>query len=215
MSRPWVRIFTILLAVGFIYVVLLGLGLTGGKRGKAPKRVEVLNDFENPTTDLQWDTGGYVTVETSTENITHGKRSARMSFLLPQQFFPTPTPGVDWKPTVKISHKTVTELTQYDWSTWDTLNVDVFNPGDAPVSAILTITDAKGFKCDEPLSFMPKKVTNAAVSISALKKERLDLTSIDSLSIQPDVTNAKEPVELYFDYLRLEGEPIVASKKKK
>ena len=215
MRRTWVRVLIILLAIAFVYVVLLGLGLTGHKRGKAPKRVEVLNDFEDPTTDLQWDNGGYVPVETSTENLTHGKRSAHMTFLLPQQFFPTPTPGIEWKPTVKISHKTVTELTQYDWSDWDTLNVDVFNPGDTPVSAVLSVTDAKGFKCDAPLVFLPKKVSNAAVSISVLKKERLDLTSIDSLSIQPDVSNAKEPVELYFDYLRLEGEPVVPSKKKK
>jgi hypothetical protein len=215
MRRNWVLVLTILLAVAFIYVVLMGLGLTGRKHGKAPIRVEVLNDFEDPTTDLQWETGGYVTVETSTENLTHGKRSAHMTFLLPQQFFPTPTPGIEWKPSVKLSHKTVTELTQYDWSAWDTLNVDVFNPGDAPVSAILTVTDARGFKCDAPLLFLPKKVTNAAVSISVLKKERLDLASIDSLSIQPNVGDAKEPVELYFDYLRLEGEPLVAAKKKK
>jgi hypothetical protein len=215
MRRPWVLFLSIILALGFIYVILLGLGLTGSKKGKSPKRVEVLNDFENPATDLQWSTGGYVTVETSTENQTHGKRSAHMVFLLPQQFFPTPTPGADWKPSVKISHKTVTELTQYDWSDWDTLNLDVFNPGETPVTTVLTVTDAKGFKYDTSLVFLPKKVTNAAVTLSLLKKERLDLTSVDSLSLQPDVTNAKDPVELYLDYLRLEGEPVVASKKKK
>jgi hypothetical protein len=215
MRRPWVRIIGILLAVCFVYILLMGLGLTGRKRGKSPKRVEVLNDFENPTSDLQWLTGGYVTVETSTENLTHGKRSAHMSFLLPRQFFPTPTPGMEWKPSVTLSHKTVTELTQFDWSDWDTLNVDVFNPGETMVSATLTVTDARGFKYDSTLSFLPKKVTNAAVSLSLMKKERLDLSSVNSLTLQPDVTNALEPVELYLDYLRLEGEPKVAAKKKK
>jgi len=215
MRRPWVRLFTILLAVGFVYVILVGLGLTGRKHGKAPKRVQELNDFEDPAADLQWATGGYVTMETSTENQTHGKRAAHAVFLLHDQFFPTPTPGAEWKPSIKLSHQSVTSLTQFDWTGWDTLNLDVFNPGEAPVSAILTVTDAKGFRFEAPLVFEPKKVTNAAVSLSLAKKERLDLSSVDSLSLQPDVLNAKEPVELYLDYLRLEGDPIIPVKKKK
>ena len=215
MRRPWARLFAVLLAVGFVYVVLVGLGLTGRKHGKPPKRVEVLNDFEAPTADLQWNTAGYVTLESSTENQPHGKRAAHAIFLLPQQFFPTPTPGTEWKPTMKLSHKSVTSLTQFDWTGWDTLNLDVFNPGEAPVSAILTITDARGYRFDAPLVFEPKKVTNAAVSLSLAIKERLDLSSVDSLALQPDVSAAKEPVELYLDYLRLEGEPIVPVKKRK
>lgn len=215
MRRPWVRLFGVVIALGLLYVVLVGLGLTGHKRGKQPTRVQVLNDFEDPSSDLQWATGGYVTVETATENTTHGKRSAHMTFLLPQQFFPTPTPGIEWKPAVKISHTTVTPLTAFDWSAWDTLNLDVFNPGEAPVSAVLTITDARGYKYDSTLLFLPKKVTNAAVTLSLVKKERLDLSSIDSINLQPDVMSAKDPVELYLDYLRLQGEPKAAAPRKK
>jgi hypothetical protein len=215
MRRPWVLVLSILLVIAFLYVVLLGLGMTGRKKGKQPKRVAVLNDFEDPAADLQWATAGYVMVETSTENITHGKRSAHMSFLLPKQFFPTPTPGMEWKPTAKVSHKTVTPLAKFDWSGWETLSFDVFNPADAPISATVAVTDARGYKYESPLVFLPKKVTNAAVSIALMQKERLDITTMSSLSLQPDVTNAVEPVELYVDYLRLEGQPPTAPKKKK
>jgi hypothetical protein len=215
MRRPWVRLLLIVLAVLFVYMLLVGLGLTGHKRGKIPKRVLVMNDFEDPSNDLQWFSGGYVLMETSTENLTHARRSAQATFLLARQFFPTPTPGMLWQPSLKLSHHSVTPLEVEDWTGYDTLNLDVYNPADAPVSAMLTVTDAKGFEYASPLLFLPKKVTNAAVSLSLLKKERLDLTSVDSLTLIPDVSASAEPVELYLDYLRLEGEPIVPQKKKK
>jgi hypothetical protein len=215
MRRLWVRLLLIALAILFLYMILVGLGLTGRKRGKTPKRVVVINDFEDPANDLQWLSGGYVLMETSTENLTHGRRSAQTTFLLARQFFPTPTPGLLWQPSLKMSHHSVTPLNQYDWTSYDTLNLDVFNPADAPVSATLTVTDAKGYEYTSSFLFLPKKVTNAAVSLSLLKKERLDLTAVDSLTLQPDVSTAAEPVELFLDYLRLEGDPIVPQKKKK
>ncbi len=207
MRRLWVRLLLIVLAILFLYMILVGLGLTGRKRGKVPKRVVVINDFEDPSNDLQWLSGGYVLMETSTENLT--------TFLLARQFFPTPTPGLLWQPSLKMSHHSVTTLDQYDWTGYDTLNLDVFNPSDAPVSATLTVTDAKGYEYASSFLFLPKKVTNAAVSLSLLKHERLDLTAVDSLTLQPDVSTAAEPVELFLDYLRLEGDPIVPQKKKK
>jgi hypothetical protein len=212
MRRTWVRILLVLLAVAFVYMLLVGLGLTGRKGKKSPKRVQVLNDFEDPANDLQWASGGYVQMETSVENLTHGKRSAKATFLLARQFFPTPTPDAVWQPALKLTHKTVTPLTG---SAYDTLNVDVFNPGTAPITLRFEVTDGKGYAYAVSVPSTPLKVTNAAVSLSLLKSERLDLTSLAGLSIVPDLTGAADPVVVYLDYLRLEGEPIVQKKKKK
>ncbi len=214
MRRPWTRILLILLAVVLAYMLMVGLGLTGRHKGKSPKRILVLNDFEDPANDLQWANGGYVEMETSTENLTHGKRSAKARFLLAKQFNPTPTPGMAWAPAISLSHKSVTSLTEFDWSDYDTLNLDLYNPGDVAVTTVLELSDGRGFIYDQTIQIEPKKFNNAAVTLADVKKQRLDLTSMDSITFKPDVSKAAEPLELYLDYLRLEGDPIVVKKKK-
>ncbi|HET9870096.1 MAG TPA: hypothetical protein VFR02_06350, partial [bacterium] len=83
----FLRILGIGLLLAMVYALVVGLGLTRSfKHHKQAKKILVLNDFEYPDTDLDWATGGYVKVESSTENITHGKRSLQAEYLLPSQF---------------------------------------------------------------------------------------------------------------------------------
>ena len=90
----------LVLVLGLIYVVAQGLGLTKGfSKKKETKRILVINDFEDPSMDLDWASGGYVKLETSTDNQTHGKRSAMATFMLQSQFYPTPTLGPNAPPT--------------------------------------------------------------------------------------------------------------------
>ncbi|HVM33083.1 MAG TPA: hypothetical protein VMU88_08115 [bacterium] len=90
--RLFSRILGIGLILALVYFLLVGLGLTHLFKGhKQLKKILVLNDFEYPDTDLDWTTGGYVNVESSTDNLTHGKRSAKASYLLSSQFKTEPT----------------------------------------------------------------------------------------------------------------------------
>ncbi len=98
--RLFLQFLILVLVLGLIYVVAQGLGLTKGfSKKKETKRILVINDFEDPSMDLDWASGGYVKLETSTDNQTHGKRSAMATFMLQSQFYPTPTLGPNAPPT--------------------------------------------------------------------------------------------------------------------
>src|SRR6185369_7218920 len=91
--RRVLQILGVLLALGLLYAVATGLGLTGKfKHRKDTKGALVLDDFEYTRDDFDWSTGGYVKVEPSTQNQTHGKMCAKATFLLSSQFMPVPTP---------------------------------------------------------------------------------------------------------------------------
>src|ERR1700722_19287203 len=91
--RVFLWILGVIAALALIYVLFVGLGLTRlFKPHKQLKKIQVLNDFEYPDTDLDWTTGGYVTLNSSTENQTHGKRSLEATYLLPSEFMTMPTP---------------------------------------------------------------------------------------------------------------------------
>ena len=107
--RLFLQFLILVLVLALIYFVAQGLGLTRGfNKKKETKRILVINDFEDPTMDLDWGTGGYVKMETSTDNQTHGKRSAMATFLLEAQFYPTPTPGPNAPPTATPAPPTPT-----------------------------------------------------------------------------------------------------------
>lgn len=107
--RVFLQFLILVLVLALIYFVAQGLGLTRGfNKKKETKRILVINDFEDPTMDLDWSTGGYVKLETSTDNQTHGKRSAMATFLLESQFYPTPTPGPNAPPTATPAPPTPT-----------------------------------------------------------------------------------------------------------
>src|SRR5580658_4280071 len=93
MSRIMTILGFLLLAGVLLYVLAMGFGLTRSfKHHKSSVKTQVITDFEYPDDDLQWNTGGYVKMEEATENKTHGKYCAKLTFLLENQFFPVPTP---------------------------------------------------------------------------------------------------------------------------
>jgi hypothetical protein len=260
--RLFLQTLIFVLVLGLIYLVASGLGLTKGfNKKKESKRILVINDFEDPTMDLDWGTGGYVKFETSTENLTHGKRSAMATFLIQGQFYPTPTLGPNapptatpapptptpnpkvkvvptalpkgkvsptpvvettqmtpppvssWQPTLTLDTNSPTQLRVYDWSEYDTLNLDAFNPQDQPVTWHIRVADAKSFTHESWGILTPKKVANLAVTFTDLISERLDLTNMRSIQFWVDTTGLTQPPVVYLDYLRLEGNLIPPKKK--
>jgi hypothetical protein len=249
--RVFLWILGVIAALALIYVLFVGLGLTHlFKSHKQLKKIQVLNDFEYPDTDLDWTTGGYVTLNSSTENQTHGKRSLQATYLLPSEFMtmptpqptvapapvaaskpgsktkkkavPTPTPTDDlestptpqvWLPTITLSTDSVTKIPLYDWTGFTTLNIDAFNPQDKPVTYHLAVADGRSFQYETSGELVPKKVTNVSINLSDLLQARLDLSAIRSLSLAVDTQGNSMPVQVYWDYLRLEEVIQPAAKK--
>lgn len=203
--RIFLRLLGLAAILALVYALVVGLGLTRSfKHHKSSKKILVLDDFEYPDTDLDWTTGGYVKIETSKENQTHGKRSLKASYLLPTQFFPQPTPQATWEPSMVLSTDSVTKIPLVDWTGYTTFNVDAFNPQSYSVSYHLTVTDARAFQYSTSGVLTPKKVTNVTVPLDAIVQARLDLSSIRSISLGVDSQGNSLPVVIYWDYLRLE-----------
>jgi hypothetical protein len=212
--RRVMQILTILLVIVLVFLLARGLGLTSIlKRHKQAKKISTLNDFEYDFYDFDWTTGGYVKIEPSKENKTHGKKCAKTTFLLASQFYPTPTPSPSWRPEMILDTRSITKLTEYEWQDFTSLNLDVYNPKDQPVTYSIQIADARSFIHETSGALDPKKVTNISVSLADLIKERMDLSSIRSLKFRVDTMEATEPIELYLDYLRLEGDSSLPKKK--
>src|SRR5271154_864888 len=169
MSR-FLKIAGILLALAvLLYILVVGLGLTRGfKKHRDAKKILVINDFEYPDDDLNWQTGGYVKLESSPENQTHGKLSAKASYLLPSQFSSDPTPVATWEPSIILSTDSGTKIPLDDSTGYTTLNVDAFNPQDHPVTYHLEVADGRAFQYDTSGELTPKKVTNVSVPLDDL-----------------------------------------------
>lgn len=232
------QILGIILALVLIYAVLAGLGLTHGFKGrKAVAKMQVITDFEDSTDDFDWTTGGYVKVEPSTENKTHGKYSAKATFLLAGQFLPNatpvypatpiagspqavptaapatnttpgpvPTPSPTWQPEMVLDVNSITPLKAFEWQEYADLKMDVFNDQTQPVTCHVQIGDSHAYLFDHTESLTPKKVTNISIPLDELTKNRLDLGNIRSFRFWVDTAGATQPVIVYLDYIRLEGD---------
>lgn len=235
------QILGVILALALIYAVMAGLGLTQGfKHRKTTLKAEVINDFEDPTDDFDWTTGGYVKIEPSTENKTHGKYSAKATFLLAGQFIPNanpaypvtpvagsaqaapamamsqaattstpepnPTPSASWRPEMVLDINSVTPLKVPEWQEYADLKMDVFNDQTQPVTCHIQVGDSHAYLYDHPEPLTPKKVTNISIPLQDLIANRLDLTNIRSFRFWVDTAGATQPVVVYLDYIRLEGD---------
>ena len=219
------QILGILLILGLIYAVMAGLGLTQGfKHRKSTVKTQMINDFEDTTDDFDWTTGGYVKIEPSTENKTHGKYSAKVTFLLESQFFPVPTqpamtpdatpmaenpvptPTATWQPEMVLDTSSVSQLKVYEWQDYANLDMDIFNDQTQPVTYHVQIGDSHAYLYETSGPLTPKKVTNVSIPLDEAIKNRLDLTNIKSLRFWVDTTGATQPVVVYLDNIRLEGD---------
>jgi hypothetical protein len=219
------QILGVLLALALIYAVMAGLGLTKGfKRSKNTIKTQMITDFEYPDDDLEWTTGGYVKMESSTDNKTHGKYSAKVSFLLESEFFPVPTqaapapgatpsapttaatPTSTWQPEIVLDTNSVSQLKVYEWEEYANLNMDAFNDQAQPVTYHVQIGDAHAYLYETSGPLTPKKVTNISIPLDEATKNRLDLSNIRSLRFWVDTAGAAQPVVVYLDNIRLEGD---------
>lgn len=236
MRRPLATILIILAVLAFLYIVASGLGLTRGwKRHRAELKAQMIDDFEHDRYDYDWTTGGYVHLEPSTENKSHGKYCAKATFLLYTQFYATPTPysnpGMEqapvpsvtpavpvtaatpvfpnpetWRPQMVLDNRSPTPLGVYEWAAYANLKMDVFNPQDQPVSWFVSIADSRGYTYSTSGSLLPKKVNNLSIPLDETLPVRLDLTNVRSLSFGVDLKGFPQPVVVYMDNLRLEGD---------
>jgi hypothetical protein len=222
----------VILVLALIYFVMAGLGLT--KSFKSRKNVQktlMITDFEYANDDFDWTTGGYVKLEQSTENKTHGKYSCKATFLLPEQFLydvtpsvvssptpeSTPSPGAtpeteapltapSWQPEMVLDVNSVTPLRVFEWQEYADLKMDIFNDQTQPVTYHMQVGDAHAFLYETSGPLTPKKVTNVVIPLDELIQARLDLSNIRSLRFWVDMTGATQPLVVYLDNIRLEGD---------
>jgi hypothetical protein len=213
--RRFFQILIVIVVLVIVYFLASGLGLTRRlKHPKETKVMKVINDFEYERYDYEWTTNGYGKMEPSTENPVHGKRCAKVTFFLPSQFMATPSAAASWVPQLILDTRSITKLDVYDWTGFTTLNLDVLNPQDKPVSYFIRIADSHTFTYDHSDLLTSKKVTNIAIPLEELIDKRLDLANIRSFKFWVDTTGATLPVIVYLDYLRLEQEKVAQPKKR-
>jgi hypothetical protein len=213
--------FIVIIALGLIYAIAAGLGLTHGKKRGLVKKTEMINDFEDMDNDFDWYTSGYAKLEQSTQNQTHGKHSAKVTFYTRDQFQTvptvppgiTPTPVPTWQPQIVLDTHSVTKLAVFEWQDYTSLKLDAFNSQDQPVTYHLKVADAKSFVYEKSDVMIPKKVTNISIPTDDLLQARLDLTSMRSIQFWVDMAGAAQPVTVYLDNLRLEFDPGEVKKK--
>jgi len=203
----------ILVAAALLYALAAGLGLTHSRKKGLAKKTTMISDFEDANNDFDWSTGGYAKMEQSTQNATHSKHSAKLTFYTQDAFVATPTPGVTWQPMVTLDTRSVTKLTVFDWSEYTSLKLDAFNPQDNPVTYHLKVMDSKSYTYETSGPLLPKKVTNIALMTDDLDKARIDLTMISGLQFWVDMAGATAPATVYIDNLRLEFDPGDVKKK--
>jgi len=225
------QILGILLVLVLLYALVVGLGLSRVfKRHKTTTKTLMIDDFEYPRDDFDWTTGGYAKVEPSTENQTHGKKCAKVSFFSTQQFYVTPVPGVSpmnssqvfysaagqasWRPEITLDNTSVTKLSVYEWQEYTDLKLDVFNDQIQPVTYYIQIVDSHAFVYKTSGVLTPKKVTNISIPLDELIKERLDLANIRTFKFAVDMAGLPEPLVVYLDNLRLEGDASLPAPKK-
>lgn len=221
------QILGVIFIIALIYALVVGLGMGRlFKRHKTTTKTQMVDDFEYLRDDFDWTTGGYVKIEPATENQTHGKRCAKVTFLPEGQFFPVATPGVittdsravtgptTWKPEIILDVNSVTRLPVFEWQEFTDLKFDVFSDQAQPVTLYLQVADSKAFIYETTEVLTPKKVTNVDVSLDELIKNRLDLVNIRSFKLWFDMTGATDPIVVYLDNLRLEGDSSLPTPKK-
>ncbi|HET9868876.1 MAG TPA: hypothetical protein VFR02_00045, partial [bacterium] len=85
-------------------------------------------------------------------------------------------------------------------------------PQDKPVTYHLSVADGRSFVYQTSGVLTPKKVTNVSVPLADITAARLDPSAIRSLSLAVEVRGNTLPVEVYWDYLRLEQDLAPAKK---
>ncbi len=229
--RRLMQILGVLLVIALLWAVVSGLGLTRAfKHRKDQKKTQLIDDFEYLRDDFDWTTGGYAKIEPSTENQTHGKKCAKVSFYTTHQFYVTPVPGVAsmnssqvlysaagqvlWRPEITLDTNSVTKLNVYEWQDFGDLKLDVYNDQAQPVSYFIQVVDSKAYVYETTGVLTPKKVTNIDVPLDDLIKTRLDLTNIRTFKFAVNMAGVPEPMVAYVDNVRLEGDAATPMSKK-
>jgi len=215
------QILGIVLAIGLLYAVAAGLGLTRFlKKQKVTAKSMMIEDFEKipyfaDDKDLGWTTNGYVLVDSATENQTHGKRSAKAVFLPEGLLYPTPTPEMKWVPQMIMDQNSIRKL-KYplgEWQDYGSFKMDIYNPKMEPVTYNLQFSDSHSFVYEKTDVLKPKGFTNLEIPLDEMIKTRLDLNNIYALRFGVDMNGASEPVTLYLDNIHLEGDRAATAQK--
>lgn len=199
------RFFLLALVLAALYALAVGFGVFGGsgKKRKTPKAV--LNDFERYPDDFQMTTGGYVELRPVKDQRTHGKNALQAVFLPADRFFPTPTPGRVWEPSLQMAYDSLTPLSTVDWTPYRELQLDLFNPMDRLVSAKLQVADARSAVKIFPLDLLPGQVQKVKIDLTEIENAGLSLKQIRSLRLSVPVPEGSGAVTLLMDYVRLFG----------
>lgn len=149
MRRPLINTLIVLAALAVLYLIASGLGLTRGfGKHRAEAKAQVINDFENQQWDYDWTTGGYVQIEPSADNKTHGKYAAKATFLLFNQFYSTPTPIPGLTPSADSAPTPVPTPTV----------VPVVTPGGKKSAAVAAVPASASPVPTPPIAWRPEMV---------------------------------------------------------
>jgi hypothetical protein len=105
-----------------------------------------------------------------------------------------------------LDTNSVCQLKVYEWEEYANLNLDVFNDQAQPVTYHVQVGDSHAYLYENSGPLTPKKVTNVSIPLVELTKNRVDLNNIRSLRFWVDTAGATQPVVVYLDNIRLEGD---------
>ena len=154
-----------------------------------PGGVAILADFESqgdldvfvPVDDLQ--------ASLTSDHATHGSRAVLLVYPKRAQY-----PGLKWENPRADGMQ--------DWSAYDRLKADFFNPGPAQAQLILKVKDGNGGQYNDRISFSPGEARTVEVPLGQLRAQGLDLSRISYVNFF--VYQPGEEIRLILDYVRLE-----------
>ncbi len=106
---------------------------------------------------------------------------------------------VTWKSTMVLSTQSLTPLSVYDWSTFKSLKVSVYNPQNKTLTLELSVIDSKDYIYSQTFKLDKNKDTLVVMDLNQLTQNSLSTDDIKAVEFSLDTTNETSNPVLYFD----------------
>ena len=100
-----------------------------------------------------------------------------------------------------------------EWQDYGSFKMDIYNPQNNPVTYDLQISDSHSYVYEKTDTLKAKGFTNLEIPLDEMLKTRLDLKNIWALRFGVDMTGAADPVTLFLDNIRLDGDRAATAQK--
>jgi len=167
-------------------------------------RYEMLLNFEMDY-DSYLRTDGYVVLESSKEGVSRGNRSVKALFKLASEVLGPGKEDREWLPSFFVAFDTPKPLVRTDWREYSWLKVDVTNPSETGINAVLEVGDSKGYRYRyKAVGLEGGRMNHVKFDLLEMDAVRLDRSAINYLSFGLDLTGRTVAPVIYLDALRLE-----------